>query len=231
TVGYLGDHNGVFDTATSLGASLVDEFAAPVANRAVQFSIGTEAAGSSNTSSSGIANMSHVVELDAGSYTAIASFAGDALYTPASGSGAYAVARKSTALTYTGALSGGPNKTVTLSAKLLDASGTPLAGRAVSFQVGAQAASATTDPSGVATTSLKLNQKNGSYPLAAGFSPAGADANRYLPSGASATFAIGGKSSMQIAGAPSRPASGRARRHRGSGNNNPSAPSGAGAPQ
>ncbi len=231
TVAYLGSQTGVFDTSGSLSASLVDEFGMAVAGRAVQFAIGTEAGGSASTNANGLAAVTHVVELDAGTYTATASFAGDALYTPGSGSSAFTVASKGTTLTYTGSLSGGPNKTVTLSAKLLDASGTPLAGRAVTFQVGAQSAAATTDPSGVATTSLKLNQKNGSYPLAAGFSPAGADTNRYLPSGASATFVIGGKSSIQLAGAPSGPASGRARRHRGSGNDKPSAPAGVGAPQ
>src|SRR5262249_11463725 len=42
--GFLGDHSGVFDTFSSLNASLVDEFGSAVPGRGVLFTIGAEAA-------------------------------------------------------------------------------------------------------------------------------------------------------------------------------------------
>ena len=192
TVGYLGDHGGTFDTQTSVNASLVDELGSIVPNRTIDFAIGPEAAGSSNTNSAGLASRSHVVELNAGAYAVSAGFAGDGLYSPGSASSPFTVARKGTSLAYTGALTGGPNKMVVLSATLQDAGGAPLAGRTILFLLGTQSASAVTDASGVAATSLKLNQKNGSKTLSASFAPSGADASRYLGSTTSLTFVLGG---------------------------------------
>ena len=75
------------------------------------------------TSSSGSAQIAWTPLLDAGSYTAAASFAGDSLYAAADGSNSVVISRKASALTYSGATNGGPNKTVTLSALLKDATG------------------------------------------------------------------------------------------------------------
>jgi hypothetical protein len=91
-------------------------------------------------------------------------------------------------MTYTGALTGGPNKTVTLSAVLKDATGKALAGKLVVFQLGTQSASATTNGSGVVSTFLTLKQKNGKYPLTATWVPSGADADHYLGSASSVSF-------------------------------------------
>jgi hypothetical protein len=77
-----------------------------------------------------------------------------------------------------------------LSAALVDATGTSLAGRTIEFALGAQTASAVTDTNGIATTSLKLAQKNGAYPITATWTPTGADANRYLASADSDTFKL-----------------------------------------
>ena len=67
-----------------------------------------------------------------------ASFAGDSLYEPASGSNSVAIARKATTMTYTGTTTGGPNKTVVLSAVLKDATGKALGGRQIVFILGSQ---------------------------------------------------------------------------------------------
>jgi hypothetical protein len=93
----------------------------------------------------------------------------------------------------TGALSGGPNKTIALSAVLVDATGKALGGRQIDFQLGTQSASAVTNGSGVATTTLKLNQKNGKYSLTATWAPIGGDAVGYVGSSASATFSLQAK--------------------------------------
>jgi len=189
-LGYLGDHSGVFDTPTSLSAFLLDEFGTSVPGRSISFTIGPETAGSSSTNLSGIAVKSHLVGLEAGSYIVSADFAGDVLYNGASDSAAYTVSQKATSVVYTGPLRGRRNKTITLSAVLKDSSGTPLAGRLITFQLGSQSVSAITNSFGVAARNLKLMQKRGTYPLTATFTPAGADATRYLGSAAAATFTL-----------------------------------------
>jgi PKD domain len=193
TVGYLGDTAGTYDTQGALSASLVDQYGSTVNGRLITFTVGGPA-GSAVTNSSGIGSTAFTPLLDAGSYTTTATFAGDPLYVGNSGSGNITIARKASMTTYTGALSGGPNKTVTLSATLVDATGKALSGRTIVFQLGSQpAVTALTNASGVATTSIKLIQKNGKYPLTATWTPAGADANHYLGSVASTTFSLQAK--------------------------------------
>jgi PKD domain len=193
TVGYLGDTAGRYDTAGGLSASLVDQFGANVSGRTIDFTVDGAAAGSAVTNSSGIATASYTPSVNAGDYATTASFAGDSLYVENDGAGAIAIARKATTVTYTGALSGGPNKTVILSAVLRDATGTALANRSIDFQLGNQTATATTDSSGVASTTLKLNQKNAKYSVTATWVSSGADAARYTGSVASATFSLQAK--------------------------------------
>ena len=192
SVGYLGDTAGTYDTQGALSASLVDQYGSTVNGRPITFTVNGGAAGSAVTNSSGIASTAYTPLLDAGSYPTVASFAGDSLYVAKTGSGNIAIARKASITTYTGALSGGPNKTITLSATLVDASGKAL-GRTIVFALGAQTTSAVTDASGVASTTLKLNQKNGKYPLTATWTPAGADANHYVGSVGSTTFSLQAK--------------------------------------
>lgn len=196
---YLGDHTGTYNTAGALNAALNDEFGSPVQGRNVTFQIVNLAlvatpAGSASTNTSGIARRAFTPLLDAGDYVATAGFSGDSLYNAAPDSSAtYSVGVKGTTVTYTGALSGGPNKIVTLSAVLADATGLPLSGRTITFKLGTQTVSATSAAGGVATSSLKLTQKNAKYPLTATYTPSGADANHYAGSSASATFSLQAK--------------------------------------
>jgi PKD repeat protein len=193
TVGYLGDTAGTYDTQGALSASLVDQYGSTVNGRSITFTVDGAPAGSAATNSSGIASTAYTPLLDAGSHPTAASFAGDALYFGNSGAGSITIALKASTTTYTGALSGGPNKTVTLSATLVDATGKALSGRTIVFQLGTQTTSAVTNATGVASTSLKLIQKNGKYPLTATWTPAGADANHYLGSVASTAFSLQAK--------------------------------------
>ena len=193
TVGYLGDTAGTYDTKGTLSASLVDQYATAVNGRSITFLISGAVAGSAATNSSGIASSAYTPLLDAASYATVASFGGDSLYVASTGPGSIAIARKASTTAYTGALSGGPNKTVTLSATLLDATGKALAGRTLVFKLGSQTASAVTNVGGVASTAIKLTQKNGKYPLTATWIPAGADAAHYTGSAASATFSLQSK--------------------------------------
>jgi hypothetical protein len=100
------------------------------------------------------------------------------------------VTKRDTTLGYTGPLSSTPSKTLALTAHLVDEYGEPVVGRKVTFTVGSQTAIGTTDATGKASASLKLNQKQGSYPFSATF-PAGAPDPKYNGSSDSGTFVIG----------------------------------------
>jgi hypothetical protein len=80
------------------------------------------------------------------------------------------VIKRATEITYTGDTSGQYSDTVALSATLEDdATGTPLAAKTVTFTVGTQTTSATTNGSGVAATTLTLEQPAGSVGVEASF--------------------------------------------------------------
>ena len=191
TAAYLGDTTGTFDTPGSLIASLTDEFGQAVAGRSVSFSVNGVSAGSSTTGAGGTASLGYTPNLAADSYATGVSFAGDSLYNAASGSGSIAIVQKATAVTYTGAVSGLPKHTVTLTALLRDATGKALVGKSITFKLGSQTVSATTDASGVASASLALAQKNGSCSVTATYTPTVADAAFFVGSAASSTFIIG----------------------------------------
>ena len=97
------------------------------------------------------------------------------------------VVQRTSTTTYTGPNASNPSKNVTLTAQVVDDRGQPVAGRLVVFTLGAQTISATTNASGIASATIKLNQKHGSYTVAASFA---GDA-KYVGSNGSQTFTIG----------------------------------------
>ena len=97
------------------------------------------------------------------------------------------VVKRSSTVTYTGPNQANPSKTITLSASVVDDLGQPVAGRTVAFTLGAQSISATTDASGNASATIKLNQKHGAYTVSAAFA---GDA-KYVGNSNSQTFTIG----------------------------------------
>lgn len=100
-----------------------------------------------------------------------------------------AILKRGTTLSYTGPLSSNPSKEVTLTASLVDELNQPVSGRTVVFTLGSQSISAATNVSGVATATIKLNQKQGTYTVSASF----AEDGKYLESTDSKTFTIGPK--------------------------------------
>ena len=123
-----------------------------------------------------------------GPHTIVAEFAGDSLYVPSQTSAAFSVGKDGTVLTYNGPSSSKPSHAVVLSAALTDDSARSLAGLAVTFTLGSQGCSATTNASGVATCTIgKLSQKSGSYAVDANF----AGTADYIVSSASVAFKIG----------------------------------------
>jgi hypothetical protein len=97
------------------------------------------------------------------------------------------VIKRGTTLTYTGPNSANSSKTITLSGTLVDDLGQAVAGRVLQFTLGTQSISATTNSSGVASATIRLNQKHGTYTAAAAFA---GDA-KYISSNDSTTFVIG----------------------------------------
>ncbi|MCP1381060.1 beta strand repeat-containing protein, partial [Runella salmonicolor] len=80
------------------------------------------------------------------------------------------VNRRATTLTYSGETSGQYSDPVVIQATLIDnLTNTPISGKNISFTLGAQSTSATTDGSGLANSSITLNQAPGNYTVASAF--------------------------------------------------------------
>ncbi|MBA3499294.1 MAG: PKD domain-containing protein [Myxococcota bacterium] len=188
SVSYTGLNVGTFSAQATLAGSIVDELGQPVVNGSLAFNLAAADAGSANTNAAGNAARTIDVTLGAGTYPVGVSFAGNGFYDGGASGELFAVSRIATALSYTGSLVGGPNKTVNLSTKLVDALDRPLAGKLVSFQLGTQSASATTDANGIATASLKLAQKNGQYQLTTSYA---GNASQWTSASSSVNYTIG----------------------------------------
>jgi len=74
-----------------------------------------------------------------------------------------------------------------MTASLVDEFSQPVVGRTVNFVLGTQSISAATNGSGVATATIKLNQKKGSVPVSATF----VTDSMYVGSTDARTFTIG----------------------------------------
>lgn len=109
-------------------------------------------------------------------------------FSPAPGTVLQVVSRP-TSIAYTGARAGDFHDSATLAANLVDTSvnpTAPVAGVTVSFTLGSQTCTATTDASGQANCSLTFDQAPGNYTVAASF--AGTDT--FLPSSSSAPVTV-----------------------------------------
>jgi PKD repeat protein len=191
TLAYSGPQAADFSSTSTLTADLVDEFGSPVNNAPVVFSVDGLSVGTAMTNAAGHASLAYVDTRTAGNHTVSASYAGSPLY-DASGTGnlPFVVSPMASKITYTGGLSGAPNKPTTLSATVVDALGRPLGGYVVTFVLGGQSTTATTNSSGVATKQLVLNQKPGFYPLTASWT---GDPGKYLGASTSAQFSLNKK--------------------------------------
>jgi PKD repeat protein len=100
---------------------------------------------------------------------------------------AVTVRRRVTTTAYSGPLSALPSKNVTLTASVIDEFGQPVVGRTVAFQLGTQSITAATNGSGVASATIKLNQKKATISVSASF----AGDSKYTSSSDTRTFTIG----------------------------------------
>jgi hypothetical protein len=97
------------------------------------------------------------------------------------------VGLRDTTTTYTGPNQSNPSKYVDLTATVVDEFGQAVPGASVLFVLGSQSISGTTNSSGVASATIKLNQKHGTYTVSATF----AGNTKYVGSADSTTFTIG----------------------------------------
>ena len=97
------------------------------------------------------------------------------------------VQKRGTTTAYTGPIASNSSKTLTLTASLIDELNQPVNNGTILFTIGSQSVSAQTNGSGIATATVKLSQKHGSYTVTASF--AGND--KYTASSNSQPFAIG----------------------------------------
>lgn len=142
----------------------------PLANKRITFTLGGVDACSAMTNASGVATCTITPSRPPGNYPLAASFAGDADYLLSTDSKSFLVTKEEPALQYTGpgvALLGQP---LYLRAKLVEDDGrTGVPGRRVSFRLGTQACSATTNASGVATCALVISGTVGTRSLQINF--------------------------------------------------------------
>ena len=162
-----------------------------LAGKTLSFSVDGTVAGTTATSSSGIATLVYVVPVGmlAGSHTISASFAGDSASALSAGMGTLTVTKAVTVMTLTNA-TGVQSQTVTLTARLLRKSGAaPLLGKTLTFQIdGATVGTSATNSSGFANLSYLIpsGAAVGAHTLAAAFAGDGG----YNPSSITGTLTV-----------------------------------------
>lgn len=145
-----------FTDAAAIAAKLTDAGGAPLAGKPVTFAIGSKTA-TVSTGDDGVARTSLNPGVAAGTYSLVTSFAGDATASKVTLTTPFTVVAEKTRLVLTVAKSG-TRRTVT--AKLLDDDGKPVAGQAVAWYVNGKKVSAPkTNAAGVVTlTTAKPTQ-------------------------------------------------------------------------
>jgi M6 family metalloprotease-like protein len=168
---YSGDTQANFGDTSKLAAELtVHGSNAPMPGKLVMLSVGSDSC-LATTDSTGHASCDVNVDQKPGSYTASASFAGDATYNSASGSVDFTITKEESAVFYTGAVTSDYHDPFTASAKLVDPDGDgPIVGEAVTFTLGSgDTCSAVTDSSGAASCSINPSQAAGIVDIVASF--------------------------------------------------------------
>jgi len=169
---YSGATSGQFsDQVTLAGDLTVSGSGAPIPSEAVSFTLGSQSC-SGVTDAAGHASCTITLNQAPGAYTANSSFTGNSAYNAASDSDPFALLKEATQVTYTGLAAGDYHDPVTLSATLVDpdASGGPIAGRSVSFTIGAtDTCSGTTNGAGAASCTLTPQQVPAPYSIVTQF--------------------------------------------------------------
>ncbi|HWI66075.1 MAG TPA: Ig-like domain repeat protein, partial [Symbiobacteriaceae bacterium] len=156
----VANRSGAYRSSVTLQATL----SPALANKTVTFTVNGAAAGSGLTNASGVATSApYLINLVPGTYNIVATWAGDADISAASGTGQLTVVAATGTVTVTNT-TGALGTTATLTANLSPA----VIGKTITFTVnGAPAGSGVTNASGVATSSYPITLPVGSYPIVA----------------------------------------------------------------
>jgi PKD repeat protein len=167
TTTYTGATTGDYHDLVALSGNLADTTTtAPLAGKTITFTLGTQSC-AGVTDGSGNASCSLTLNQVPGSYTVTASYAGDAtVYQPSSGSAAFAITREESTLAYTGptVILAGASALIVTATLVEDgandddgdggsAAPSP-AGQTVTFTLGTQSCSGTTDAAGAVSCSI-----------------------------------------------------------------------------
>ncbi|HEX7181035.1 MAG TPA: CARDB domain-containing protein, partial [Thermoanaerobaculia bacterium] len=156
SLAYLGPRAVLCERTLRVSAQLTDAAGRPLSGRTLTFSAAGLSAAAA-TDAGGIARTVLEVGHVASPLPLLVSFAGAPDLLPSSVQADIEIQPADSALTYTGRSLLALGIVQEASARLTDAlDGRPLQGRAVAFQVGSQAAQATTDANGLATTAITL---------------------------------------------------------------------------
>ncbi len=177
TLTYNGDTSGIFHKPATLAATLTDTATgSPLAGESITFTLGTQScAGPATTDAAGHASCGLAsINQAPGTTTATATFGGDAIYAPSTGSSPFIVSRAASHIAYTGPTTADFHDSFLASAALTEDGGAPIVGRQVMFVLGAGTGSescgpALTNGSGVATCPLTPNEAAGVVNLTAKF--------------------------------------------------------------
>ncbi len=154
---YTGATTGDYHDTVTLSGTLDDAATAgPLAGETLSFTLGAQGC-SGVTDVFGFASCDVLLNQVPGSYTVTASFAGDSVYGASSDSTPFDLTREETTLTYTGPTVILANaSSLTVSATLLEDGAVPPSpsGQTVTFTLGAQSCSGTTDASGAASCTI-----------------------------------------------------------------------------
>jgi hypothetical protein len=151
---YTGDTSGDYHDTATLSGTLTTTDGTPLAGLTVSLAVGSVSC-SDKTDAAGHA-VCTVFLVDApGAYTASANFAGSPPLVASSGSAGFTITTEETAVAYSGPSAVPNGFAVQLSGVLTEAdSATPVSGRTVTFAIGSQQCSGTTNASGVATCTI-----------------------------------------------------------------------------
>lgn len=151
---YTGDTTADYHDPATFSAILTQAGGAFVPNATVKFTAGSQSC-SATTNASGVASCSVVVNQAPGGYTVTASFAGIfGANAATSASSGFSITKEETTLSYTGDVVIANGGTAQLSGVLREDNTTPIAGRTVTFTLGAQTCSGTTDANGKAACTI-----------------------------------------------------------------------------
>ncbi|HYF91332.1 MAG TPA: Ig-like domain repeat protein, partial [Symbiobacteriaceae bacterium] len=184
----VADQTGAYLSTITLSATL----SPALAGKTVTFTVNGAAAGTGTTDAAGVATASYLITNSVGTYDIVATFAGDADLTAASGTGTLTVSAATGSVT-TADRTGPLGTTVTLSATLTPAD----AGKTITFTVnGVAAGSGITDGSGTATANYFITNPTGTYNILANWA---GDANTTAASGTGTLTVTQGAGAMLTA--------------------------------